>query len=373
MYKLAIIVGTRPELIKLSSVIINLRKHYEVNLIHTGQNYDYELDEIFYKDLDIEKPEIYLDVAAENVGNQIANVISKSYKVLSELSADALLIYGDTNSCLSAISAKRLKIPVFHMEAGNRCYDDRVPEELNRRIVDHISDINLTISGEAKKYLEKEGIPAHKIIQIGSSMLEILVRLKPQIEASTILNDLQLKEHGFILLSLHREENVDDIEGLKGMLLALNNYANDMQLPIIFSCHPRTRKIIEKIENFDIIWKWIKIIKPIGFVDYIKMQERAYCVISDSGTIFEESSILKFPAITIRDSHERPEAIKSGSVIVVHKKAIDKINVAIEIARAERLQIQTTLDYKDTNVASKVSKIIFSYLESVNDFVWRKY
>ena len=313
--RIVTIVGTRPEIIKLSRLIVQLDEHFDHKIVHTGQNYDYELNEIFFKDLGIRNPDYFLNAVGSNVGETIGLVISKSYNVLKDLNPDAMLIYGDTNSCLSVISAKRLKIPVFHFEAGNRSFDQRIPEELNRKIIDHLSDINFPVTEHARKYLLSEGLPPDRVIKSGSPMLEILNFYKKQIEASEILKKLNLKSKKFFLVSSHREENIDSEINFNNLIVSLNSIAEVYGYPIIVSTHPRTMKKIEDLKEIVINSK-INFMKPLGFFDYNKLQKNAFCVISDSGTITEESSILNFPAITIRQAHERPEGMDEGVLIM---------------------------------------------------------
>lgn len=368
--KVVTLVGTRPELIKLSQVIKKLDLLCDHTLIHTGQNYDYELNEVFFKDLEIRKPDYFLEAVGENLGHTIGNIISKSFDILEKIKPDAFLIYGDTNSCLGALSAKRLKIPIFHMEAGNRCFDLRVPEEINRKIVDHISDINMTISENARDYLISEGLEANKVIKVGSSMLEVLEIQKEKIERSNILEDLKVKNKEYFAVSLHREENVDSKEKIELILDTLNKVVETYQKKIVFSLHPRTRK---RVQDFGLAHKLgdnFIILKPLGFNDYIKLQTNAYCTISDSGTISEESSLLRFPAITIREAHERPEAMEEGTIIMTglnEKNIIDSINVVTSLN-----EFEVTRDYNTKFLSSKIIKIIFSYTKYINTFVWKK-
>lgn len=371
--KIATIVGTRPELIKLSAVIKKLDTVCDHLLIHTGQNFDFELNEIFFKDLDIRNPNIFLEAAGDNFAYTISQIISKSYDVLVKERPDAILLYGDTNSCLSVIVAKRLKIPVFHMEAGNRCFDERVPEELNRKIVDHLSDINMPISDHARKYMEREGIPPETIIKIGSSMPEVLNNQNKKINSSNILSKLNLKEKDFIVVSLHREENVDGLNILTNIVSSINEIVKVYKKKVIFSIHPRTKKKLISFGLEDKLSSDVIQSKPLGFNDYIKLQQTSFCVISDSGTISEESSILKFPAITIRQSHERPEAMDEGTVIMTgfnKQNIIDSIKIVTSI---DASQINTTLDYMPENVSEKVVRIMFSYVDYINRNVWKKY
>jgi len=371
--KIATIVGTRPELIKLSAVIKKMDTVCEHLLIHTGQNFDFELNEIFFKDLEIRKPDVFLEAAGDNFAYTISQIISKSYDVLVKEKPDAILLYGDTNSCLSVIVAKKLKIPVFHMEAGNRCFDERVPEELNRKIVDHLSDINMPISDHARKYMEREGISPETIIKIGSSMPEVLNNQKNKINSSNILSKLNLKEKEFIVVSLHREENVDSSKNLANIVNSINEIVKVYKKKIIFSIHPRTKNKLVSFGLDDKLSNEVIQSKPLGFNDYIKLQQTSFCVISDSGTISEESSILKFPAITIRQSHERPEAMDEGTVIMtgfVTKNIIDSIKIVTDSGGGK---IMTAMDYTPENVSEKVVRIIFSYVDYINRNVWKKF
>jgi UDP-N-acetylglucosamine 2-epimerase (non-hydrolysing) len=368
------IVGTRPEIIKLSRIINELDKSADHILVHTGQNYDYELNEIFFKDLKIRKPDHFLNAAGKNTADTISKIIFESDKIFEKEKPDAVLLYGDTNSCLSVISAKRKQIPIFHMEAGNRCFDQRVPEEINRKIVDHLSDINMPLTEHARNYLLSEGIDPNTIIKTGSCMKEILTFYKKDIESSKVHKNLNLELKKFFLFSAHREENVDYTDNLESLLLSLNAIAEKYNLPVIVSTHPRTKDRLEKFNKKIKINNLIKFLKPLGFFDYIKLQSSAYCVISDSGTITEESSILKFPAIMIRQSHERPEGMDEGTLIMsgIHK---DRILESIEVVvkQYNEGKIPTIIDdYNVDNVSQKVIKIIFSYIDYVNRNVWRK-
>ena len=372
MKKVMTLVGTRPEIIKLSRVIAELEKYTEHILVHTGQNYDYELNEVFFTEMGIKKPDYFLEAAAENTAETIANVISKSDKLFEEVKPDAVLLYGDTNSCLSVISAKRRKIPIFHMEAGNRCFDQRVPEEINRKIVDQLSDINMTLTEHARRYLIAEGIRPEQVIKTGSSMLEVLEHHKEDIEQSTVLATLKLKKNDFFVVSAHREENVDSKENFEDLLNSLNVIARTYDKRIIVSTHPRTRKKLETLDekSFD---KRIEFMKPLGFFDYIALQKNAYCAISDSGTITEESSILGFPAITIRQAHERPEGMDEGTLIMSGLKSEDIINsIDIVVGQSENSSMRTVEDYNVNNVSQKVVRIIISYIDYINRTVWKK-
>jgi UDP-N-acetylglucosamine 2-epimerase len=336
-------------------------------LVHTGQNYDYELNEIFFEGMGIRKPDIFMEAAGKDAAETIGNVIIKSDELFKEYAPDAVLLYGDTNSCLSVISAKRNKIPVFHMEAGNRCFDQRVPEELNRKVVDHLSDINMTITEHARRYLVAEGIRPETVIKVGSSMKEVLANNKDAIESSEVLNMLGLKPKEFFLLSAHREENVDSDKNFTDLIASINAICETYKYPVIFSVHPRTQKLIDR--KGIKLHKLVKPMKPLGFADYIKLQQNAYCVISDSGTITEESSILGFPAITVRQAHERPEGMDEGTLIMT---GLDKKTIldAIKVVTSERMPI--VIDYDSDNVAQKVVRIIISYTGYTNRTVWKK-
>ncbi len=368
--KVMTIVGTRPEIIKLASTIKELDKYTEHILVHTGQNFDYELNEIFFKDLGLREPDVYMNAAGETAAETIGNVIIKSDEIFKKYKPDAVLLYGDTNSCLAVISAKRNKIPVFHMEAGNRCFDERVPEELNRKVLDHLSDINLTLTEHARRYLIAEGIRPETIIKVGSSMKEVLNDNKELIEKSNVLEKLELEKNKYFVLSLHREENVDNPVNFKSLIDAINDISKKYDMPIIFSAHPRTRKKIESMNiKFD---DKIKYMKPLGFNDYNKLQKNAFCVISDSGTITEESSIMGFPAITIRQAHERPEGMDEGTLIMSGVNSKDIID-SIEIVTKEENKPSIVKDYDVEHVGMKMVRIIMSYTGYINRTVWRKY
>lgn len=367
--KVMTIVGTRPEIIKLASTIKELDKYTEHILVHTGQNYDYELNEVFFKDLGLRKPDIYLDAAGDNAAETIGNVIIKSDEIFKKYQPDAVLLYGDTNSCLAVISAKRNKIPVFHMEAGNRCFDERVPEELNRKVLDHLSDINMVLTEHARRYLIAEGIRPETIIKTGSSMKEVLNDNFKQIEESDVLSRLNVEPKKYFVLSLHREENVDNPKNFESLMKAINDVADKYQMPIIFSAHPRTRK---KIEAQNIKFnELVKYMKPLGFNDYNKLQKNAFCVISDSGTITEESSLMGFPAITVRQAHERPEGMDEGTLIMSGVDSKDILD-SIKIVTNEQNKPSVVKDYDVEHVGQKVVKIIMSYTGYVNRTVWRK-
>ena len=374
MKKVMTIVGTRPEIIKLSRVIAELEKYTEHILVHSGQNYDYELNEVFFQEMGIKKPDYFLNAAGENAAETIGNVIMKSDELLAEIKPDAVLLYGDTNSCLSVISAKRRKVPVFHMEAGNRCFDQRVPEEINRKIVDQLSDINMTLTEHARRYLIAEGIRPETVIKTGSSMLEVLNHHKEEIEGSDVLERLGLKEKEFFIVSTHREENVDSEQNFKDLLDSLNAIAEKYQKRIIVSTHPRTRKKLEAMDATEFN-PLIEFMKPLGFFDYIALQKSAYCAISDSGTITEEASIMNFPAITIRQAHERPEGMDAGTLIMSGLKS-DDILSAIDIVTQQWEEnhdvVHLVEDYKSDNVSKKVVRIIVSYIDYINRTVWQK-
>ena len=372
--KVMTIVGTRPEIIKLSRVICELDQFSNHVLVHTGQNYDYELNEIFFKDLKIRKPDHFLEAVGENPAETISKVIYESDKIIEREKPDAILLYGDTNSCLSVISAKRRQVPIFHMEAGNRCFDQRVPEEINRKIVDHLSDINMPLTEHARNYLISEGINPSRIIKTGSCMKEILDYYTIDINKSKVLDNFKLKPKKYFLVSIHREENVDYNKNLISLLESLNYIAEEHKIPVIVSTHPRTKDRIDKLGNKVKTNKLIQFLKPLGFFDYINLQKSAFCVISDSGTITEESSILKFPAIMIRQAHERPEGMDEGTVIM---SGIDKnrINESINVITQQYqngVMPKIIDDYNVENVSQKVVKIILSYIDDINRNIWRK-
>ncbi len=370
--KVASIVGTRPEIIRLSRVMAALDQHLEHILIHTGQNYDYELNEIFFQDLEIRKPDYFLDAAGQTAAETIGRIIIRSDAILREVKPDAVLILGDTNSCLAAIPAKRLKIPIFHMEAGNRCFDQRVPEEINRRIVDHISDINLPYSALSREYLLCEGLPPDRIIKTGSPMYEVLHYYLTKIEASNVLERMALSPNGYYLVSAHREENVDDAYQFNKLIAVMNQLA-EMEHRVVVSTHPRTRKRIEA-EQISLSPR-VELMKPFGFCDFVKLEKNARTVLSDSGTITEESSILNFPALNIRQAHERPEGMEEGAVMMVGLEWA-RIQEALAIlekqARGQERMLQIVDDYNVPNVSNKVLRIILSYTDYVNRVVWQK-
>jgi UDP-N-acetylglucosamine 2-epimerase (non-hydrolysing) len=372
--KVITIVGTRPEIIRLSRVIARLDEYCDQLLVHTGQNYDYELNQIFFDDLGVRKPDVFLDSAGDSAAQTIGNVIAKVDRVFSEHRADAMLVLGDTNSCLAVIPAKRRKIPVFHMEAGNRCFDQRVPEEINRRIVDHTADVNLTYSSIAREYLLREGLPPDLVIKTGSPMFEVLNHYRPRIDASDVLQRLDLTPEGFFVVSAHREENIDSPRMFDKLVAVLNAVAEDHDLPVIVSTHPRTRKRIE--EGGPRLHRQIRLLKPLGFSDYVKLQISARATMSDSGTINEESSILNFPALNLREAHERPEGMEEAAVMMVGLET-DRIRQGLAILarqpRGEDRNLSLVADYAAPNVSDKVVRIIHSYVDYVNRVVWRKY
>lgn len=370
--KVMTIVGTRPEIIRLSSVIKACDKYFNHILVHTGQNWDYTLNEVFFEELELREPNYYLDSVGSNLGQTMGNIIAKSYDVIIKEKPDALLILGDTNSALSAISAKRLKVPIFHMEAGNRCFDQNVPEEINRKIVDHISDINLPYTEHSRRYLLSEGIRKEHIFVTGSPMAEVLSLYKDKIDHSKVLEELSLESNNYILVSAHREENIDNEENFFNLMTAINNMAKRYQMPIIYSTHPRSAKMIVK-RGF-VFDPLVRNLKPFGFFDYNKLQKNAFCVLSDSGTLSEESAILGFPGVLIRTSTERPEVLDKGTVIVGGIKTND-IEQSIELAKAMQENTEEVLlapDYRDTNVSVKVVKIIQSYAKIINKVIWNK-
>ncbi len=375
MLKVMTVVGTRPEIIRLSRVMAQLDKHCEHVLVHTGQNYDYELNEVFFSDLGIRKPDHFLEAAGASAAETIAQVIANVDKVLELTKPDALLILGDTNSCLAAIAAKRRKVPIFHMEAGNRCFDFRVPEEINRRIVDHTSDINLTYSQIARDYLLRENLPPDQVICTGSPMREVIEHYRPGIEASDVLQRQGLTPGQYFVVSSHREENVDAPENLQRLLGILNTLAERFGLPVIVSTHPRTRKRLEGLLAQQTMHPLVNFMKPFGFLDYIKLQTSARAVLSDSGTITEESSILNFPALNLREVHERPEGVEEGAVMMVGldvERVLDGLVILESQPRGDERLLRLVNDYAPANVSDKVLRIIVSYTGFVNRKVWRK-
>ncbi|WP_396191063.1 non-hydrolyzing UDP-N-acetylglucosamine 2-epimerase [Flavobacterium sp.] len=368
--KVVTILGTRPEIIRLAECIKKCDIYFDHVLVHTGQNYDFELNEIFFEDLGLRKPDYFLNVAGSHLGETIGNVISKSFEVLSKELPDALLVLGDTNSVLSTIAAKRLKIPIFHMEAGNRCYDQNVPEEINRKISDHISDINLTYTENSRRYLLSEGFRKDHVFVTGSPLREVLNRYTKQVLNSDVLNRLELKEQEYIVVSAHREENIDLDKNFEILSESLNNVAEKYKLPVIFSTHPRTKNRIEK--NNIVFHPLITNVAPLGFFDYVKLQKSAFVVLSDSGTISEESAMMGFPAVSIRTSTERPEAIDAGTIVLGGIKT-DQILNAIEISRGLfDKNIQLPKEYEVVNTSDRVVKAIQSYTSIVNKVIWDK-
>lgn len=374
MLKVMTIVGTRPEIIKLSRVMTELDRYTEHVIVHTGQNFDYGLNEIFFQELHLRKPDYFLNAAGKDAAETIANVIRKSDELMDTVKPDALLLYGDTNSCLAVISAKRRKIPIFHMEAGNRCFDQRVPEEINRKIVDHLSDINMPLSEHARRYLLSEGLRPETVIKTGSPMKEVLNYHLSEIEKNDILEKEGLIAREYFIVSTHREENVDSEGNFSDLLESLNAIVNKYHKKVIVSTHPRTRKKLEAI-GFVNTNPMIEFMKPFGFLEYVKLQQHAFCVISDSGTITEESAILHFPAITIRQAHERPEGMDEGTLIMSGLKSeriIDAIDVVTSQVAENKSTIHTVTDYEADNVSKKVVRIILSYTDYINRTVWHK-
>jgi len=372
--KIITVVGTRPEIIRLACIMKKLDEHCDHILIHTGQNYDYELNEIFFDDLGIRRPDYFLDAAGSSSAETIGNVIIKVDKILAEVEPEAMLVLGDTNSCMAVLPAKRRKIPVFHMEAGNRCFDQRVPEEINRRIIDHTADINMTYSSIAREYLLREGISPDMVIKTGSPMNEVLHHFIDGIYASNILNQLMLQQEKFFLVSLHREENIESDTNFSKLVDVLNAIADKYQLPVIISTHPRTQNRIDSLGvKFH---EKVQLLKPLGFKDYNKLQISARAVLSDSGTINEESSILNFPALNIREAHERPEGMEEAAVMMVGQE-LDRVMQALSILdeqpRGDSRLLRQVIDYSMPNVSDKVVRIIHSYTDYVNRVVWKKY
>lgn len=368
--KVMTVVGTRPEIIRLSAVInkLNSCEAIEHTLVHTGQNYDYELNEIFFKDFDLKKPDYFLEAATGNAIETIGNILIKIDPILEQVKPDAFLVLGDTNSCLAAIAAKRRHIPIFHMEAGNRCFDQRVPEETNRKIVDHIADINLPYSSIAREYLLKEGFPADRIIKTGSPMLEVLTNMKYKISKSSILEELKLTSNNYFVVSAHREENISS-NNFFDLIESLESIVQKYNLPIIFSTHPRTRKMFE--EKKVKVSSMIQLIKPLGFADYNQLQINSKCVLSDSGTISEEANILNFRALNIRETHERPEAMEEGSVMMVGTKKDNVLRALHHLLGNSTSKMNIVNDYNSPNVSEKIVRIIIGYKSYVNRVVWQ--
>ena len=374
MLKVMTIVGTRPELIKMSRVIAEFDQHTQHILVHTGQNYDFELNQVFFEDLGIRKPDYFLEAVGENAAQTIARVIEKADEVMAKEQPDALMLYGDTNSCLAVIAAKRRKIPVFHMEAGNRCFDQRVPEELNRKVLDHLSDINLVLTEHARRYLIAEGIRPETIIKTGSHMREVLDYYMPKIHQSNVLQRMGLEANKFFIVSAHREENIDSPENMLNMIETLNALAEVYNYPVIVSTHPRTQKRLDTME-LGSLNPLIQFLKPFGFCDYIKLQMEALCVVSDSGTITEEASLLNLPAITIRNAHERPEGMDVGTLIMSGLKRVrvlDAVRIIITQHDKNTQTMKPVQDYEVGAVSKQILRIVLSYVDYINRTVWSK-
>jgi|TARA_B110000908_G_C10241997_1_gene446620 UDP-N-acetylglucosamine 2-epimerase (non-hydrolysing) len=374
MLKVMTLVGTRPELIKMSRVIAELDKQVNHILVHSGQNYDYELNQVFFDDLDIKKPDHFLNVSGDTVAKTIADIIAKADDIFELEKPDALLLYGDTNTCLAILAAKRRKIPIFHMEAGNRCFDQRVPEELNRKVLDHLSDINMVLTEHARNYLLAEGVRPETIIKTGSHMEEVLDHYMPKIQASDILKKEGLEQDKFFIVSTHREENVDTRENLKDLLETLRVLAETYQYPIIVSTHPRTRKRLEELEEH-VEHPLIRFVKPFGLLDYIKLQMSAFCILSDSGTITEEASLLNLPAVTIRNAHERPEGMDEGTLIMSGLKAervLESVKVITSQHKRDSRVMKVVEDYQGGSVSKQVVRVVLSYTDYINRTVWSK-
>lgn len=374
MLKIMTIVGTRPELIKMSRVIAEFDLHSQHILVHTGQNYDYELNQLFFEDLDIRKPDYFLEAVGDNAAQTIARVIEKADEVMEKEQPDAVMLYGDTNSCLAVIAAKRRKIPVFHMEAGNRCFDQRVPEELNRKVLDHLSDINLVLTEHARRYLIAEGVRPETIIKTGSHMREVLDHYMPKIQKSDVLQRMGLESGKFFIVSAHREENVDTPQNMLYMVETLNALAEQYDVPVIASTHPRTQKRLDAMD-LGKLNAHIKFLKPFGFCDYVKLQMEALCVVSDSGTISEEGSLLNLPAITIRNAHERPEGMDVGTLIMSglkKERVLDAVRVIIAQHNRTLRVMKPVQDYEAGAVSKQLLRVVLSYVDYVNRTVWSK-
>lgn len=374
MLKVMTIVGTRPELIKMSRVIAEFDRHTQHVLVHTGQNYDYELNQVFFDDLEIRKPDHFLEAVGDNAAQTIARVIEKADDVLVNERPDAVMLYGDTNSCLAVIAAKRRKIPVFHMEAGNRCFDQRVPEELNRKVLDHLSDINLVLTEHARRYLIAEGIRPETIIKTGSHMREVLDYYMVKIRATDVLQRMRLEHGRYFIVSAHREENVDSEGNLRDLLETLNALAETYNVPVIVSTHPRTQKRLDALSGVETDFR-IQFMKPFGFCDYIRLQMESLCVISDSGTITEEASLLNLPAITIRNAHERPEGMDAGTLIMAglkKERVLDAVRVTVAQHKCDLHTVRPVQDYENPSVSKQVLRIVESYTDYVNRTVWHK-
>ena len=370
--KLMTIIGTRPEIIRLAATIKKSDEYFDHVLVHTGQNWDYSLNQVFFEDLGLREPDYYLDAVGKTLGETMGNIIAKSYDIITKVNPDALLVLGDTNSALCAISAKRLKVPIFHMEAGNRCFDQNVPEEINRKIVDHISDVNLPYTEHSRRYLLSEGFRKEHIFVTGSPMQEVLTNHMEKIDASDVLTKLNLEKGQYILVSAHREENIDHEDNFLSLMNGLNAIAETYDMPVIYSTHPRSKKFIEA-RNFK-FHKNVQNLTPFGFIDYNHLQKNSFCVLSDSGTLSEESAMLGFAGVLLRTSTERPEVLDKGTVVIGGIKGEDVLQ-AIELAVAMKENAEPTVlapDYTDTNVSVKVVKIIQSYTKIINQFVWRK-
>lgn len=374
MLKVMTLVGTRPELIKMSRVISEFDRHVTHVLVHSGQNYDYELNQVFFDDLEIRKPDYFLGAAGDTTAKTIADVISKADEVFEKEKPDALMLYGDTNTCLAVIAAKRRKIPVFHMEAGNRCFDQRVPEELNRKVLDHLSDINLVLTEHARRYLIAEGVKPETIIKSGSHMQEVLDFYMPKIVSSDVLSRMQLEKGKYFIVSIHREENVDTPENLRDLLQTLQDIAERYQYPILISTHPRTRKRLDALGE-PIDHPLLHFMKPFGFVDYIQLQMSSFCVLSDSGTITEEASLLNLPAITLRNAHERPEGMDVGTLVMSGLRS-DRVMEALAIVTAQhendRRVFHSVSDYEAGPVSKQILRVVLSYVDYINRTVWHK-
>lgn len=371
--KVMTVIGTRPEIIRLSRVMVALDCSFDHRIVHTGQNYDYELNQVFFEDMELRKPDRFLNAVGETAAETIGNIIARTDEVIAKEAPDALLVLGDTNSCLAAYAAKRRKTPVFHMEAGNRCFDQRVPEEINRKVVDHISDINLCYSGIAREYLLREGLPPDRVIKTGSPMFEVLQHYSLKIGASPVLQQLRLEERRYFVVSAHREENVDSPRILAGLVETLNGLAADFGHRVIVSTHPRTRKRFEAA-NVQLDPR-VELLKPLGFTDYVKLQQHAAAVLSDSGTISEESSILNFPALNIREAHERLEAMEEASVMMTglaYARIREGLAILAGQGRGAARTLRPVTDYSMPNVSEKVVRVILSYTDYVNRTVWRK-
>lgn len=372
MLKVMTIVGTRPEVIKMSRVIAEFDKQFEHVLVHSGQNYDYELNQVFFDDLGVRKPDYFLDVAGDSPAKTIANVISAADDVLAAVMPDAVMLYGDTNTGMAVVSAKRRRIPVFHMEAGNRCFDQRVPEELNRKVLDHLSDINLVLSEHARRYLLDEGVRPETIIKTGSHMQEVIKEYEGRINESNIIQNLELQEGKFFLVSAHREENIDDPVNLDNLIQSLLQISEEYQQPIVVSTHPRTRK---RLDSLGVDMPGVQFLSPFGFFDYVKLQTAATCVISDSGTITEEASLLNLPAVTIRNAHERPEGMDKGAVVMCGlrpERVLESIRLVLSQHDRQKRIIPPVADYEGGPVSKQLARVVQSYVDYVKRTVWHE-